>query len=105
MARTTLASLQAAQHLAGQWASGAAPGVRVLGLAVLADAPGRTPRALAEFVTVLGGGLPAVWRIGWQPDWRLTAPDGIEPARPLRAQLHPIVAAIRAATASLEETP
>lgn len=99
-ARTTVQSLTAAQRAAGQWASGAAPGAVVVGIAVLADAPGHTPRPLAEFINVLAGGVPAVWRIGWQPEWRVMTASELDPPRSLRRVLDQMAASTVAAMSS-----
>jgi hypothetical protein len=45
--RADMRGLTTARSALTQWASGAAPPVDLLGLAVLADAPGKTPKALA----------------------------------------------------------
>lgn len=55
---------------AAQWASGAVP-VDLLGLAVVADAPGRLPGPLRDLVRLVGGGVPHLWRVPWSEDWRL----------------------------------
>lgn len=67
--RHGLATLGAA---AREWASATAP-CRVLGAVVIADAPGRLPRELAEQVDLLEGVVPALWCVPWCEPWR-TAP-------------------------------
>ncbi|WP_422758818.1 hypothetical protein [Paenarthrobacter sp. C1] len=47
VARSNVPGLRAAQRAATEWASGAVPEVRVAGLVVMADAPGRLPRRSA----------------------------------------------------------
>lgn len=74
-ARSTMASLEAAQRAAAQWASGAVPGAAVVGLVVMADAAGREPRPITDFARILAGGVPRLWRIPWIPAWRLGPPD------------------------------
>ncbi len=56
--RSNMHGLKAAQSALIQWASGAAPDVNLLGLAVLADAPGKLPKALRDFAALIGGGAP-----------------------------------------------
>lgn len=46
------------------------PGMRLTGLVLLADAPGRLPLALSRRIRVLRSVAP-VHRVPWIPDWRL----------------------------------
>lgn len=69
--RSDMRGLKAAQSALIQWASGAAPAVELLGLAVLADAPGRLPKPLREFAVLIGGGAPRLWMLPWVESWRL----------------------------------
>lgn len=68
--RADMRGLTAARSALTQWASGAAPKVELLGLAVLADAPGKTPKALRDFTAIVGGGAPRVWTLPWVEAWR-----------------------------------
>jgi hypothetical protein len=68
--RADMRGLTAAQSALTQWASGAAPAVDLLGLAVLADAPGKTPKALRDFGAIVGGGAPRLWTLPWVEAWR-----------------------------------
>ncbi|GAB2723013.1 DUF6668 family protein [Arthrobacter bambusae] len=70
VARSNVSGLRAAQLAATEWASGTVPGIRVAGLAVLADAPGRLPREIREFARVVGGGVPLLWHFPWIESWR-----------------------------------
>lgn len=70
VARTHAAGLRAAQRAATEWASGVVQGVAVLGLVLIADAPGRLPRVLDDFADIVGGGVPRVWDIPWIEEWR-----------------------------------
>lgn len=56
--RADIRGLTTAQAALTQWASGATPNIDLLGLAVLADAPGKTPKPLRELATIVGGGAP-----------------------------------------------
>ena len=70
VARTHASGLRAAQRAATEWASGIVNGISVLGLVLIADAPGRLPRVLDDFADVVGGGVPRVWEIPWIEEWR-----------------------------------
>jgi hypothetical protein len=70
VARTHGSGLRAAQRAASDWASGVVQGVAVLGLVLIADAPGRLPRVLDDFADIVGGGVPRVWDIPWIEEWR-----------------------------------
>jgi hypothetical protein len=74
VARSSMTGLTAARRAATQWASGAAGPLTLLGLVVIADAPGRTPRPLAHLTDLVGGGVPRIWRWPWIDHLRLT-PD------------------------------
>ena len=80
--RADMRGLTAAQSALTQWASGAAPKLDLLGLAVLADAPGKTPKALRDFAAIVGGGAPRLWTLPWVEAWRhgdtTTPPTGRE---------------------------
>lgn len=69
--RADMRGLTAARSALTQWASGAAPSVDLLGLAVLADAPGKTPKELRGFASIVGGGAPRLWNLPWVESWRL----------------------------------
>ncbi|WP_331712782.1 DUF6668 family protein [Arthrobacter sp. U41] len=57
--RADMRGLTAAQNALTQWASGAAPAVDLLGLAILADAPGRLPRHFVISLSSSAGEPPA----------------------------------------------
>ncbi|WP_141393637.1 DUF6668 family protein [Glutamicibacter sp. BW80] len=71
LARSHMSGLRAAQRAIIQWASGLVPNVEVIGLAIVADAPGRLPRALRDTAQVVGGGVPRIWHLPWIESWRL----------------------------------
>lgn len=79
-ARTNMRGLRAAQLAATQWAAGLVPHVDLLGLVLVADAPGRLPRPLREFAQLLAGGLPRTWSVPWVEAWRLGEPPELEAA-------------------------
>jgi hypothetical protein len=71
VARSHAAGLCAAQAAARQWAAGVLPNVRLLGLAVVADAPGKRPRPLKDLLNLISGGVPHVWDLPWVEALRL----------------------------------
>jgi hypothetical protein len=77
--RADMRGLTTARNALTQWASGAAPKLDLLGLAVLADAPGKTPKALRDFAALVGGGAPRLWTLPWVEAWR----HGDSTTRPL----------------------
>lgn len=79
--RSDMRGLKAAQSALIQWASGAAPKVELLGLAVLADAPGKLPKALRDFIALVSGGAPRLWMLPWVESWRLGETDFGAPGR------------------------
>ncbi|WP_125264874.1 DUF6668 family protein [Streptomyces alboflavus] len=84
--RSHAAGLTAAQTAARQWASGAVPGADLLGLVVVADAPGALPRPLKDLLQLIRGGFPRTWLAPWVDAWRLGEP----PAAHLPRQLQPL---------------
>ncbi|MES4886060.1 DUF6668 family protein [Streptomyces sp. NPDC000349] len=74
VARSTAHGLAAAQSAAQQWASRMVTGIDLLGLVVVADAPGRRPRALRDRVSLVSGAVPRLWEIPWVEAWRLGEP-------------------------------
>jgi uncharacterized protein DUF6668 len=73
VARTHASGLRAAQAAATEWAAGDVP-VRLLGLVLVADAPGRTPRPLRDLARLVVGGVPSAWHVPWHEPWRLGDP-------------------------------
>jgi hypothetical protein len=82
LCRADMRGLTTARSALTQWASGAAPELDLLGLAILADAPGKTPKALRDFAAIVGGGAPRLWILPWVEAWRhgdsTTPPPGRE---------------------------
>ena len=70
VARSNVRGLTAARRAAAGWAAGGVAGVEVLGLAVVADAPGKLPRPLEDLTAPVAGGVPRVWRLPWVEGWR-----------------------------------
>jgi hypothetical protein len=69
-ARTHARGLTAAQSAIREWAGADAP-VRLLGLVLIADAPGRLPPPLRRLAELVAGGVPAVWWLPWIEAWRV----------------------------------
>lgn len=74
VARTHAHGLGAAQAAARQWAAGVLPNVRLLGLVVIADAPGKLPKPLKDLLRLISGGVPQVWELPWAESLRLGDP-------------------------------
>ncbi|SDP65293.1 hypothetical protein SAMN04487914_12367 [Arthrobacter sp. ok909] len=79
--RADMRGLTAARGALTEWVSGAAPAVDLLGLAVLADAPGKTPKPLRDFAAIVGGGAPRLWTLPWVESWRHGDSRTLPPAR------------------------
>lgn len=71
VARSNVRGLRAAQAAATQWAAGLVPFVEVVGLVIVADAPGRLPRPLRDLAQLVAGGFPRTWNVPWIESWRL----------------------------------
>ena len=70
VARSNMRGLERAQLAATQWAAGLVPHAELVGLVVVADAPGRLPRPLRDFLQVVRGGVPRTWQVPWVEAWR-----------------------------------
>ncbi len=76
LARTNYRGLVAAQRAAIEWASGALGGaIRVEGLVLIPDAPGRQPKELRHLAEVVAGGVPRTWTLPWVDAWRFGPVD------------------------------
>lgn len=75
VARTNVRGLLAARTALTQWAaSGAGESVSLLGLVLVADAPGKLPHPLRDLAKVVSGGAPRTWHVPWVEAWRLGDP-------------------------------
>ncbi|MFF0728733.1 DUF6668 family protein [Streptomyces sp. NPDC004134] len=74
VARSTAHGLDAVGYAARQWSSRMVTGVELLGLVVVADAPGRRPRPLRDRVRLAAGAVPRLWEVPWVEPWRLGEP-------------------------------
>lgn len=95
-ARSNMRGLRAAQTAATQWAAGLVPQVELVGLAILADAPGRLPRPLRDYALVVAGGVPRAWSVPWIETWRLgDSPDPSTAPRSVRQLVDDLSALLR----------
>ena len=69
-ARTSARGIAAARAAAVQWASGSLPGVVLVGVAWVADAPGRLPRPLRDSLALARGAFPMSVSVPWVGAWR-----------------------------------
>lgn len=73
--RSNAAGLRSAQLAAIEYGSGSLPGA-LAGLVVMADAPGRPPKALADRIRLVAGAVPHLWQLPWVEAWRIAeTPD------------------------------
>ncbi len=76
VARTNYAGLTAAQHAAREWASGSlGDAVRLEGLVLVPDQPGRLPKELRQLSQLVSGGVPRTWSTLWVDAWRFGPVD------------------------------
>lgn len=96
VARTSERGLRAAQAAATQWAAGLVPHAKVVGLVLMADAPGKLPKPLRDFAQVVSGGVPRMWTVPWIERLRLgeslTLPDAPREVRRLVDELSALLA-------------
>lgn len=71
VARQNHRGLKAAQLAARDWAAGSHPTITLHGLVVIADTPGRTPKALNDQTRITAGGVPQTWVLPWIEELRL----------------------------------
>ena len=84
VARTSLTGLTAARAAATQWAAGQVQPLELVGLVLVADAPGRLPKPLRDLAKVVSGGVPRVWHVPWVEAWRTDPPQLSETPREVR---------------------
>lgn len=85
-ARTSAHGIERARSAAIQWASGDLPGVDLVGVVWVADAPGRLPRPLRGPLSLAGGAFPLSASVPWVGAWRIAAVDAAAvPGRVRRA--------------------
>ncbi|MBB2959568.1 DUF6668 family protein [Pseudoclavibacter helvolus] len=99
VARSNMQGLLDAQRAATQWGSGLVPFVDVVGLVIVADAPGKLPRPLRDFAAIVGGGVPRVWNVPWSDALRLgELPDPTTAHKDVRAFVTDLTAILTGAS-------
>lgn len=96
-ARTCAGGLLAAQSALAQWAANRTGTAQLLGLVLIADAPGRLPRPLRDLADVVSGGAPRLWMMPWVEAWRLGAeptPDCVSGLSLLVGELNTVAASV-----------
>jgi hypothetical protein len=88
VARTSTAGLERARDLARQHASGLiGPHTELIGLVLVADAPGRLPARIGALADLTSGGFARCWQVPWLTEWRLAAATEPLPVHPEVARL------------------
>ena len=100
--QTTMRGLAWARDLAAQYLSGCVPaGLRLLGVATIADQPGRLPLPLAAARGLLAGAYPHCWAVPYVPAYRLLTGLPDEPCPPIHPAVADVLAAIRSAATTV----
>ena len=103
VARTCTAGLERARDLAREHASGlAGPHTELIGLVLVADAPGRLPTRIGALADLTSGGFARCWQVPWLTEWRLAAATEPLPVHPEVARLS---ADLHALTTDLNQPP
>lgn len=88
VARTSTSGLEWTRDAARAHAAGVAGlDLQLLGLVLVADAPGRLPSRVAALADLVAGAFPHVWQVPWLTEWRLAAASEPLPAHPEVARL------------------
>jgi hypothetical protein len=83
VARSSTSGLEAAREAARAHAAGdTGLDVTLLGLVLVADAPGRLPPRLRDLADLVAGAFLRVWQVPWLTEWRLAATTEPLPAHP-----------------------
>ena len=103
VARTSVGGLESARDAARQHAAGAAGHhVDLVGLVLVADAPGRLPTRVAAFADLVCGAFDRVWLLPWLEQWRLAALAEPLPIHPEVARLSKDLRALTGARTTTE---
>lgn len=101
VARTSVYGLESTRDAARQHAAGAAgTDVDLLGLVLIADAPGRLPARAAALADLVCGAFDRVWLLPWLEEWRRAASTEPLPAHPEVARLSKDLRALTSARTS-----
>lgn len=87
VARTSVGALEHVRDAARQRAAGACADVDLLGLVLLADAPGRLPARAGALADLVCWAFPRVWLVPWLEEWRLATSSEPLPVHPEVARL------------------
>jgi hypothetical protein len=99
VARTSTGALERARDLTRAHARGqAGPDVELVGLVLVADAPGRLPARISALADLVSGAFARCWQVPWLTEWRLAAASEPLP-------VHPEVARLSADLRALNTTP
>lgn len=83
VARSSTSGLEAAREAARAHAAGdTGLDVTLLGLVLVADAPGRLPPRLRDLADLVAGAFLRLWQVPWLTEWRLAATAEPLPAHP-----------------------
>lgn len=106
VARTSTSGLERARDAARQHAAGGTgPQVRLLGLVLVADAPGRLPPRVAALADLVCGAFDRTWQLPWLQEWRVAAADEPLPVHPEVARLIAHLRSLTGARSSTEGDP
>lgn len=83
VARSTRSGVEAAHDAALQAQVGKAGHCRVLGVILVDDAPGKTPKSVEQKITVVKKVVPMIWRVPYFPQWREVLNDELPVWSPL----------------------
>ena len=88
VARTSTSGLEWACDAARQHASGTAgQATELVGLVLIADAPGRLPARVEALADLVCGAFTRIWQVPWLEEWRLAATTEALPVHPEVARL------------------
>ncbi|SPT53465.1 Uncharacterised protein [Actinomyces bovis] len=94
VARTSAYGAWRAQLAALQWASGALPGIDLVGVVWVSAAPGRIPKDLRQQISLVCGAFPRSAALPWVRPWRVEHPISTLPPKRVQADLKQFLAEI-----------
>jgi hypothetical protein len=101
VARTSVGGLESARDAVRQHASGTAGmDVNLLGLVLIADAPGRLPARAAALADLVCGAFDRLWVLPWLEQWRLASSTEPLPGHPEVSRLRKDLRALTSARTS-----
>lgn len=106
VARSSTSGLEAARDAARAHAAGEVGlDVTLLGLVLVADAPGRLPPRLRDLADLVAGAFLRLWQVPWLTEWRLAATTEALPAHPEVTRLITDVQALTGARPTWQGDP